>query len=296
MPEYIKNAQGILVPRFPSNGPRPADTPGVGFGPDKTKRVFTGGVKNPAFQLTGVHLNALDAHIHGRIAAAARVMTGIAFLRASSWVKENEVVIASKAVYQDARGTTAFPRAHRFPCSPKIGIWDPPQIGRFRSVPLGGKLREPYAITDFLPRVFNYADQLFEEGGALQTVEHAVRFALGEQPGGKTVNPNLVRHSVTHILIPGFRRAYEHAHEVAMSKRNPLVPDVSIFDPNYVKIMTDASLTAEYNEERPLLDIESVQDILAFSKSSARSFVPMEASAHEVTREVESMAAMVKSF
>ncbi len=296
MPEYVKNAYGILVPKFPSSGsPRPADAPGVGFGPEKSKRIFTGGVANPSFVPPGIDLRELDKHIHGRIAAAARVMTGVTFLRASSWVKESEVVVASKAIYQDGRGTTAYPRAHRFPCIPKIGLWDPPQLAGFRSPPLGGRMRLPYAVTDYLPRVYNYADELFEDSGALQAVERAVRFAIGEQTAGKQVNVNLVSHTITHILIPGFQRAYEQAYEEARSKRNPLVPNVPITHPDYTRIMTEASLRAEYNEDRPLLDIESVQDILFLSKRSSSSFVPPEAMQHEVLREVEAMEALAKT-
>lgn len=292
---YIKSPGGILVPKFPStgSGARPTNAPGVGFGNPQTGRLMTGGVTNPSLVLPGYLHRDLLTHIHGRIVAATQAMTGIAFLRSSEWVNENEVVSAAKAAYQDARGTTAHPRAHRFPCNPKLGLSDPPEIAGRRSLPLGGRFRAPYAATDFLPRVFNYADQLFEEGGAIQTVERAVRFALGEQAGGKTVNANLVRHTITHIIIPGFQQAYEHAYDEACSKQNPLVPDVSITDPGFFQAMTDASMNAQYNDRRPLLDIETVQDILAMSRNAAGSFVPPNADQGEIANEVQTMQAML---
>ena len=254
---------------------------------------MTGGVTNPSFVMAGyAHRELLD-HIHGRVIAAAQVMTGVAFLRSSSWIRENEVVSTAKAAFQDGRGSTAHPRAHRFPCSPRIGLWNPPEIAAFRSIPLSGRMRQPFAITDFLPRVFNYADQLFEEGGAIQTVEQAVRFAVNEQAGGRPVNANLVRHSITHIMIPGFQSAYEQAYETARSRNNPLVPNVPITDPNYFQAMTDASLNARYNDRRPLLDIETVQDILSMSMREAAAFVPSNATQGEIATEADAMRALV---
>ncbi len=297
MPDYTQKPSGLFVPKHPSagSGPRPQNAPGVGFGNQRTGREMLGGVVNPQWVRPGYEHRDLLTHIHGRIIAAAEVMTGVAFLRSSGWVRENDLVSTAKAAYQDLTGLTTHPRAHRFPCNPVIGANDIPQTAMMRSVTLGSRLKLPLAVTDFLPRVFNYADQLFEEGGGIHTVENAVRFAIGEQPGGRDVNPNLVRHSVTHILIPGFAQAYDRAYWTSRSRNNPLVPDVNITDPNFFQTMTDASLAAEYSDRRPLLDIETVQDILSMSVRASSSFVPANAGAAEIQQEVQAMQSLVPS-
>ena len=204
--EFKSRPSGILVPAHPTfrNVKAPAE-----FKPDSRK--YTGEVGRRIVPPTPADLRHLREHVHGRAEAAAQVAAALAYLKSRGRLREIEIVTATGAVYQDAKGTKVYPRAHRFPCNIMIGYSNVPELPSFSDARLSNALKVPYAITDPLPVIANYSDRFFETAGAVEAVVYAVRFIATEQKKGKPVHVNLVRHVIEMILLAGFEKAYEEA-------------------------------------------------------------------------------------
>ena len=129
-------------------------------------------------------------------------------------VRDSEIVTSTGAVYQDAKGTDNYPRAHRFPCNPMFGYQNLPDLASWSSLALRNELKVPLAITDPLPGIVNYSDRLFEARAA-EHVERAVRWILIEQPKNKDVHQNLIRPECSDWL-----RFIRFRHGDAMSTEN----------------------------------------------------------------------------
>jgi len=204
--EFKSRPSGLLVPAHTSirNVKAPAE-----FKPDSRK--YTGEVGQRIVPPTPADLRHLREHVHGRAEAAAQIAASLAYLKSRGNLREIEPVTATGAVYQDSKGTKLYPRAHRFPCNIMIGYNNVPDLPSAMAVRLSNALKVPYAITDPLPVIANYADRLFESAGAVDIVVYAVRFIAAEQKKGQPVHVNLVRHAIEMILLPGFQKAYEEA-------------------------------------------------------------------------------------
>src|SRR5262249_4133882 len=121
------------------------------------RREFIGGADNPLFKISGIELRDLQTHLRGRAQATSEVAIGVAFLRSRGWIQETAAIAYTGAAYQDATGTPEHPRAHRFPCNPKINIRNIPDIPPRGAWGLREALKQPLAITDFVSAAVNYA-------------------------------------------------------------------------------------------------------------------------------------------
>jgi hypothetical protein len=257
-------------------------------------REFLGGVQNPAFILAGFQMHEIEAHIHGRNEAATEILTGVAVLKSLSLVPAGQDRAGHRgAVYQDARGTTLSPRAHRFPCNPTIGGRNIPSFAHASSPMLAEALKHPLGVTDILPLIVNYADCLFEANGACDVAVDAIQRVLDGQQAGQPVNAMLVRDVLTHHLLPGFVHAYGEALSVAQEKDNPNVPQFSILDPGVVNRLNTLSIGMPDTPRRPTTNVEGAADVLMFEKNMAKSHVPANAAPAAIQAYAAQLIAMV---
>lgn len=257
-------------------------------------RQLLGGVQNPAFILAGFQLHEIEAHIHGRNEAATEILTGVAVLKSLSFIPPGQDRAGHRgAVYQDARGTTLSPRAHRFPCNPTIGGRNIPSFAHANSPMLAEALKHPLGVTDILPLIINYADCLFEASGACDVSVDAIQKVVDGQQSGQPVNVSLIRDVLTHDLLPGFVRAYGEALSKAQEKDNPNVPQFSITDPGFVDLLNARSITMPDTPRRPTTNIEGAADVLMFEQNMAKGHVPANAAPSAIQAYAAQLIAMV---
>lgn len=130
----------------------------------------------------------LKAHVLGRAEESVKVLVGVAFLRSLERVPRDPEVNYRGALYQFGQGSKLYAAAHRFPCDPTINNWSIPHYSRSKA--LADELEEPLKKTDYLPKLVNYADLLFEYGGGKEAVLEPIRFVLHDQkPGVPRASP-----------------------------------------------------------------------------------------------------------
>ena len=257
-------------------------------------REMIGGAQNPSFILAGFQIHEIEAHITGRNEAAVQVLTGVAVLKSLGLIHARQDRAGHRgAAYQDAKGTTLNPRAHRFPCNATIGGRNPPDLALARSPMLAAALKLPFAGTDLLPLIANYADGLFEANGACDAVVGAIQRVLDNQLAAQPVNVQVVRDVLTQHLLPGFMNAYDAALSKAQGKDNPNVPSFSITDPGLVDTLNARSMTMQYAQNRPKHNIEGVADVLVLEKNMAAGSVPSNAAPGAIQAYAAQLLAMV---
>ncbi|HWC00533.1 MAG TPA: hypothetical protein VG672_27695, partial [Bryobacteraceae bacterium] len=162
----------------------------------------------------------------------------------------NEAVAPTGAVYQDWRGTREFPRAHRFPCNPKVAGRNLPEFAPTSK--MEDALIEPLAITDFLTFEVNYADCRFEDLGGIAAGVEAVQYVLSHQPPNQAVNLEVIQHAVLNIALEGYQRAYVLAAEELVQRINQ----------ENVHQMLARSAKSKVRPVSPTLNLESIQDVV----------------------------------
>jgi hypothetical protein len=199
----------------------------------KRPRQVTAGVQKPpaANDLSVWDLHSLEQHVRGRGEESVRVLLGVAFLRKAGLVGRDDVVGYTGAEFQrgQAQGSRGvYVAAHRLPCNATIRNWGLPHFAD--SPGLRRALELPLEKTDYLPKLVNYADRLFERSGACEALAAAVGFVLHEQKPDKDVNVNMIRHATIFELFNGkngYLRAYEMALDLARANTN----GIDLLDP-----------------------------------------------------------------
>jgi hypothetical protein len=175
-------------------------------------RKFLGGtVPNRVPEIDNIsNMGALARHVRARSHETIRFLTNLAYLRMRSVIPDNSTLSITGAAYQDARGTTAYPRAHVLPGNVRINGMNVPDL--VASQPrLMAELTVPLKRTNMLPVVFNYADRLFEDTGAIDVLVAACRWLVGEQKSGEAIGPNLMAAAYDQHVKIGYGAAYEAA-------------------------------------------------------------------------------------
>jgi len=269
--EYKEGPGGLLIPRFPTIYNKKT---GPDFKP--ANRKITGERGNRSTPVEPQDLRYLGAHVRGRCDAAAHVLVGLAFLKSRGMVRDSEIVTSTGAVYQDAKGTDNYPRAHRFPCNPMFGYQNLPDLASWSSFALRNELKVPLAITDPLPGIVNYADRLFEARAA-EHVERAVRWILIEQPKNKDVHQNLIRHVLERDLLPGFLQSYIEARQAIQHRTDDQLPDMLAAGPMSgltVENLTQLFRPMAIEPERPAANVEAVAFTLEACRDIHNSYPP----------------------
>jgi hypothetical protein len=238
------------------------------------RREFIGGAENPRFKLHGVEIRDIQIHARGRAEATAEVAAGVTFLKSQGLIPETAEVTYSGAAYQDASATGEHQRAHRFPCNPKINIWNIPELPPRRADRLRELLKRPLAATDFVPRTINYADGVFERSGACETVVEMVVFIIQEQKKGKPVDLNLVRHAVLHIALPGYLNACELGRQKILQDLQHDTPGLDFTRPDWVELANQSALSTRPKSTRPTENLAGAADVLFISANDAVRYEP----------------------
>ncbi len=215
---WKENEFGLLVPDAPYRyGSPPAGLKrlrsmlGDKYLLAKSRRRVTPGVTDApeASDLGPWELRALQEHVQGRGEESVRVLIGVAFLRSAGLIGRDDAVGCKGAEYQRGSGTALYDAAHRFPCNPLINGWSLPT--RAKTPRLGRALERPLERTDYLPKLMNYADRLFERCGACEAVAEVVRLVMHEQKDDQPVHINLIRHAAGFELLPAYKGSYARA-------------------------------------------------------------------------------------
>ncbi|HLV85544.1 MAG TPA: hypothetical protein VKV39_01125 [Candidatus Sulfotelmatobacter sp.] len=233
--QWKQNDRGVFVPDTPF---RYGGTPqglarlrkvlGSRYLLAQERRQVSSGVQKVPTDLSPWDLNNLDQHVTGRKEESVRVLLAVAFLRKFGLVDRDAAVGYKGAQFQRGKGSTDYPAAHRFPCNPTINHWGLPHYAQ--SQRLRHALRLPLEKTDYLPKLVNYADRLFEGNGACDAVSQAVEFVLHEQATEKEVNLKMIRHAALSILFAGYATALQDALTVATSD-----PGIAAIDPSLLQ-------------------------------------------------------------
>lgn len=238
--QWKENEFGLLVPATPytygSKTPqlnRLRKVLGKKYLLAPTRReISSSGQKVPA-DLSPWDLQHIREHVSGRKEESVRVLLGVALLRKKGYVERDDVVAYKGAQYQRGKGSTDYPAAHRFPCNPTIRGWGLPHHARTSG--LKSALQEPLEETDYLPKLVNYADRLFEANGACDAVANAVRFVLHEQPVEKEINQTMIRHAAICELFKGYADALDSARALADANTS----GIDMLDPTVLQHVND---------------------------------------------------------
>jgi hypothetical protein len=236
MPHWIKNDFGLLVPSSPHTYGPP-----VGLGrlrsllgekhcfAKRQRRVTPGVQQVPALSDPGSSdLRRLGEHVAGRGEESVRVLLGAAFLRKADLVGRDDLVSYRGAEFQRGRGNALYVAAHRLPCTPTVRNWSFPHFAK--SQRLKRVLELPLEKTDYLPKLVNYADRLFEGSGGREAIVRAVGFVLHEQQPQKEINLSMIRHATFDLLKKaegGYLGAYQTALDLAEANKN----GIDVLDP-----------------------------------------------------------------
>jgi hypothetical protein len=175
-------------------------------------RKFLGGtVPNRVAEIDNIsNMGALARHVRARSHETIRFLTNLAYLRMRGVIPDNSTLSITGAAYQDARGTTTYPRAHVLPGNVRVNGHNIPDLVA-NQPRLMAELTVPLKRTNMLPVVFNYADRLFEDTGAIDVLLAASRWLVGEQPNGQMIGPYLMANAYDRHVAPGYAAAYEAA-------------------------------------------------------------------------------------
>jgi hypothetical protein len=228
MTEWKTNSFGILVPGSPTTfGPRAPVPPSVKKASKQfwlrtpRRRVTPGTSAAPAITDLGPwELHNLEKHVLGRREEAVRVLLGVAVLRKLGLIDRDEYVRCGAARFQRGKGNKAYVAAHRFPGTPLFGNWPLPHFAR--EPRLERALERPLEKTDYLPRLMNYADRLFESHGGCSAVERTIGFVMHEQKPEADINLNLIRHGAASDLFPAWNKALEMAMHTAIENEGEI--------------------------------------------------------------------------
>ena len=262
--QWKENALGILLPDSPycygSKTPglnRLRTVLGSKFLLAQQRRQVSAGVQKVPTDFSPWDLNNLDRHVIGRKDESVRVLLGAASLRKFGLVDRDAAVGYKGAQFQRGKGSADYPAAHRFPCNPTINNWGLPHFAQ--SQPLRNALRLPLEKTDYLPKLVNYADRLFEANGACDAVARSVEFVLHEQATEKDINLKMIRHAALFILFKGYTEALQDALTMTSS-----VAGIAAIDPSLLQHVNQTWFTAPGSDgEKAESSMEVVQFALA---------------------------------
>jgi hypothetical protein len=227
---------------------------------DPRRRITAGTVAAPGITDLGPwELHNLEKHVLGRREEAVRVLLGIAVLRKLGQLDRDELVKCGAAKFQRGKGNEAYVAAHRFPGTPTFGNWPLPHFAR--EARLERALERPLEKTDYLPRLMNYADRLFESQGGCAAVEETIGFVLHEQKPEADINLNLIRHSAVSELFPAWRQALE----VALHKASEHDGNIQDLDPSILSHVNKTWFPNHASTRAVEQSIEVVQFALAHS-------------------------------
>jgi hypothetical protein len=295
MASWKLNELGLLVPDGPYTSGPPVGLKGLRkvlgkkYLLAKPKRDKTAGPTKPPANLKfdSLDFRNIEPHVRGRGEESVRVLVGVAFLRSKGLIGRDAVVSYSGARYQRGKGNESFVAAHQFPCTPTINSFPLPTFaphGRLRAA-----LAHPLAITDYLPKLFNYADGLFESAGGCEAVIEPIRLIMHDQKQGQPVYDKLVQHAALSKLLPSYIEAYQTAHEAASADQI----GIDLLDPAAIDRLTESALstTADLDTSRPTQQMAMVADVLWHSINVARSNThPAAATTNEITRYATELA------
>jgi hypothetical protein len=234
--EWKENELGLLVPATPytygSKTPRLnrlRKVLGDKYLLTPTRRQITSSSQKVPADLTPWDLQNIRRHVSGRKEESVKVLLGVAVLRKKGYVERDDFVGYEGAEYQSGKGSTDYPAAHQFPCNPTIRKWGLPHHAR--TAGLKNALQEPLEKTDYLPKLVNYADRLFEANGACDAVANAVKFVLHEQPVDKEINFTMIRHAAICELFKGYADALDAARALASADTS----GIDMLDPSVLQ-------------------------------------------------------------
>lgn len=298
MPTWKLNEFGLLVPDGPyTNGPpvglaRLRKVLGSKFMFDKPRREKTAATTKPPANLMidSLDFHNIEPHVRGRGMESVRVLVGVAFLRSKGLIGRDARVGYVGAQYQQGSGNPNFDAAHQFPCTPTVNSFPLP-----RSAPQG-RLRDalvrPLAVTDYLPKLFNYADRLFESSGGCDAVVEPIGLILHDQKEGQPVDAKLVQHATWVKLLPKYIEAYETAHNFASRDRQ----GIDLLDPNALDRMNEAALATnqDLDTSKPKQNMEMVGDVLWHSIAVTRCNSHPASSTTEIDRYAAELGELAK--
>jgi hypothetical protein len=299
MASWKVNEFGLLVPDGTyTYGPpvgltRLRKVLGSKFMLDKPKREKTPiGTKPPAnLQFDSLDFRNIEPHVRGRGEESVRVLVGVAFLRSKGLIGRDATVNYTGARYQAGTGNQNFDAAHQFPCTPTINSFPLPSfapLGRLRDA-----LARPLAITDYLPKLFNYADRLFESSGGCDAVIEPIRLIMNDQKQGQPVHDKLVQHAIWFKLLPNYLKAYQIAHKLASADQL----GIDLLDPAAIDRLNEAALstTQDLDTSRPTKNMAMVADVLWHSiKVTESNSRPPASTTTEINRYVTELTEMAK--
>jgi hypothetical protein len=268
--EWKENGLGLLVPStrysYGSKTPplnRLRKVLGSKYLLDRSRRQIRAGEKVPS-DLSPWDPSNIRRHVRGRKWQSVLVLLGVAFLRKMGFVNRDDVVDYEGAEYQKGKGSTEYPAAHQFPCNPTIRGFGLPHHAR--TAGLKSALKRPFEETDYLPKLVNYADRLFEANGACDAVVNAVKFVLHEQPADKDVNLTMIRHASICELFKGYANALDSA--LALAEANTV--GIDMLDPEVLEHVNETwfSGTGEISQKAQK-SIEVVRAALDYAKNAS---------------------------
>ena len=293
------NEFGLLVPDTPyTNGPpvglnRLRKVLGSKYLFDKPRReMLPGGAKPPAFlPIDALDMRNVEPHIRGRCEESVRVLVGVAVLRSKGLLPRDGTVSYSGARYQRGSGNENYDAAHQFPCTPSVNSFPVPHFapaGRLRDA-----LALPLGVTTYVPKLFNYADRLFESSGGCDAVVEPIRMIMHDQKEGQPVHVTLVQHAAWYDLLPDYIKAYRMAHQLATAD----TAGVDLLDPAALDRMFEAALSTPggVDTTKPTAHMEMVGDVLWFSLKIAEGNIrPAASLPQEINRYAEDLLNLAK--
>ena len=299
MASWKLNEFGLLVPDGPyTYGPpvglnRLRKVLGSKFMLDKPRREKTPGATSPPpnLQFDSLDFRNIEPHVRGRGEESVRVLVGVAFLRSKGLIGRDAAVNYAGARYQRGTGNQDFDAAHQFPCTPTINSFPLPSFAPY------GRLRDalvrPLAITDYLPKLFNYADRLFESSGGCDAVIEPIRLIMHDQKQGQPVHDKLVQHAAWFKLFPNYLKAYQMAQKLANADQE----GIDLLDPTAIDRMNEAALstTQDLDTSRPTKNMAMVADVLWHSiKVTESNPRPAASMTNEINRYATDLAERAK--
>lgn len=292
------NEFGLLVPDSPHTyGPpvglnRLRKVLGSKFVLSKPGREKASGDTNPpaSLQFDSLDFRNIEPHVRGRGEESVRVLVGVAFLRSKGLIGRDAPVNYAGARYQHGAGNRNFDAAHQFPCTPIINSSPLPSFaphGRLRDA-----LVRPLAITDYLPKLFNYADRLFERIGGCDAVIEPIRLIMHDQKQGQPVHDKLVQYATWCKLLPNYLKAHQMAYNLASADQQ----GIDLLDPAAIDRMNEEALstTQGLDTSKPTKNMAMVADVLWHSiKVTESNSRPPASSTIEISRyaaELEELA------
>lgn len=261
--QWIENNFGLLVPASPfSYGSKKPELNrlrkvlGSKYLLAPQRRQVTAGAQSVPVDLSPWDLQNLREHVTGRQDESVRVLLGVAFLRKTGLLGRDNQVGYKGAAFQRGKGSDVYPAAHRFPCNPTIRGWGLPHFAS--TLRLRRALQVPLEETDYLPKLVNYADRLFEANGACDAVAHAVRFVLHEQPTDKDINLNLIRHAAVELF-----KGYTASMQAALNLADANTTGIDMLDPSVFEHVNETWFSSADGSAKARESIELVRFALA---------------------------------